>query len=183
MASRCRSRCFTTPKTVEPELTVYQEDLRKVGINMNLRLVTPETQFQMISNRNFQMVIMAWGGLLFPNPETPVAFLARRPERQQQHHRIQERARRPDLRRLRQDVRLSRSEFAAMREIDGILANDYQYALAVVRSHIRIAYWNKFGTPPGYLPRTGDSYRQLIDVVDRSGEGCRSCKRRCAIRP
>ena len=34
-------------KGCERWLTVYQEDLRKVGIGMNLRLVNPETQFKM----------------------------------------------------------------------------------------------------------------------------------------
>jgi hypothetical protein len=24
--------------------------------------------------------------------------------------------------------------------------------------YVRIAFWNKFGTPPGYLARTGDQY-------------------------
>ncbi len=57
-------------KNNEPELTIYQEDLRKIGINLNLRLVTYETQFQYISERKFQMALLAWGGLLFPNPET-----------------------------------------------------------------------------------------------------------------
>ena len=42
-----------TAKSLEPYLTVYQDDLRKVGINLNLRFVTPETQFQLISDRRF----------------------------------------------------------------------------------------------------------------------------------
>ena len=38
-------------KANEPELTIYQEDLRKVGVNLNLRLVTYETLFQLENNR------------------------------------------------------------------------------------------------------------------------------------
>ena len=45
---------------------------------------------------------------------------------------------------------------SAIREIDGILANAYQYVLLWYAPSTRIAYWNKFGIPPGYLPRTGD---------------------------
>ena len=43
-------------------------------------------------------------------------------------------------------------------EIDGIVANSYNYILHWTAPFTRIAYWNKFGTPPGYLTRTGDSY-------------------------
>src|SRR5688572_18462307 len=57
-------------KTSEPFLTIYQEDLRKVGIGVNLRLVTGETLFSLIMQRRFDVVSMAWGGLVFPNPET-----------------------------------------------------------------------------------------------------------------
>ncbi len=46
----------------------------------------------------------------------------------------------------------------AIQEIDGILANDYQYILEWYDPAIRIAYWNKFGTPPGYFLRTGDAF-------------------------
>ena len=45
----------------------------------------------------------------------------------------------------------------AIQEVDGILANDHQYALHWYAPYIRLAFWNKFGAPQGYLPRTGDS--------------------------
>ncbi len=56
-------------QTFEPHLTVYQEDLRKVGISLNLRLITPETMFQMLNQRRFQMSIIAWSGSVFPDLE------------------------------------------------------------------------------------------------------------------
>ena len=42
----------------EPYLTTYQEGLRRVGITLNLRLITHETQFQMMNQRRFQMTLM-----------------------------------------------------------------------------------------------------------------------------
>src|SRR5262249_6602652 len=59
-------------KGSEAWMTIYQEDLRKVGIGLNLRLVTPETLFKLVMDRQFDTVSMAWGALLFPNPETMV---------------------------------------------------------------------------------------------------------------
>jgi ABC-type oligopeptide transport system substrate-binding subunit len=44
--------------------------LRKVGIGLNLRLVTPETRFALIMERKFDLVSLGWTGLVFPNPET-----------------------------------------------------------------------------------------------------------------
>jgi hypothetical protein len=45
---------------------------------------------------------------------------------------------------------------AMIREIDGILANLHHYVLQWDAPFQRIAYWNKFGHPPGYLGRVDD---------------------------
>ena len=144
-------------KSFEPHLTVYQEDLRKIGINLNLRLITPETRFQIVSERRFQMALMAWSGSLFPEFEgnwqssladvnntnnitgfknTHVDQLIKDYDRT---FKIEDRIR-------------------IVREIDGILANSYHYVLFWDAPFARILYWNKFGTPLGYLARTGDFY-------------------------
>ena len=58
--------------TQEPYLTVFQEDLRRVGIGLNLRLVTFATLVKLLDERRFDFVTLAYNGLLFPNPETSV---------------------------------------------------------------------------------------------------------------
>jgi microcin C transport system substrate-binding protein len=144
-------------KINEPELTVYQEDLRKVGINLNLRLVTPETEFQLISNRNFQMVHLAWGGLLYPNPETQ--WLSSLADQNNNNNITGFKNARVDQICAAYDKMFDVKErISAMREIDGILTNDYQYALHWYSPSIRIAYWNRFGAPPGMLERTADYF-------------------------
>ncbi len=52
---------------------------------------------------------------------------------------------------------------AIIREIDGILAKDYQYLLTWEEPFSRIAFWNKFGHPEGYLSRIGD-YREASSL-------------------
>ena len=146
-----------TTKTFEPHLTVYQEDLRRVGITMNLRLITPETQFQMINQRRFQMSQQAWGGLLFPNPETSWhSSLADVDNTNNisgfKNARVDELCEEYDkMFDVNQRIR-------AIREIDGILANAYQYTLHWSAPFTRVIYWNKFGTPPGYLSRIAGYY-------------------------
>jgi microcin C transport system substrate-binding protein len=144
-----------TAKTLEPYLTVYQEDLRKVGINVNLRLVTPETQFQLIMDRRFEMTLMAWGGLLFPNPET--SFASELADQNNNNNITGFKNARVDELDKQYDKTFDVAErIRIIREIDGILANEYHYALMWFAPFSRILYWNKFGTPPGYLSRTGD---------------------------
>lgn len=147
-------------KTSEPSLTVYQEDLRRVGITLNLRLVTPETVWQLAMQRRFDVMSMAWGGLLFPNPETSY------------HSRLADPPGTNNLTGLKNaklDALLPQydREFdparraAIIREIDGILANEHHYVLGWYAPFERIAYWNKFGHPESYLTRVGD-YQDMI---------------------
>lgn len=146
-----------TSQTFEPHLTVYQEDLRRVGITLNLRLITPETQFQMINERRFQVSHQGWGALLFPNPETSWhSSLADVDNTNNitgfKNARVDEIC---DLYDRMFDVE---ERIRAIREIDGIVANAYHYALHWYGPYSRVVYWNKFGTPPGYLSRTGDFF-------------------------
>jgi microcin C transport system substrate-binding protein len=139
----------------EPQLTVYQEDLRKVGIGLSLRLVTPETLFQLISDRKFQTAYLGWGGLLFPNPET--SFDSSLADQKANNNVTGFKNARVDQICKEYDKMFDEaSRIRAIREIDGILSNDYQYVLTWYDPSIRFAYWNSFGMPPGYLFRTSD---------------------------
>jgi ABC-type transport system substrate-binding protein len=80
-------------KPYEGALTTYQEELRKVGIGLNLRFVTPETLYSLVPQRKFELAMVIYGGLVFPQSRDVVLVVARRPVEQQQHHRVQEQAR------------------------------------------------------------------------------------------
>jgi microcin C transport system substrate-binding protein len=140
-------------------LTVYQEDLGKVGIGLNLRLVTPETQFKLMMERNFDVTTIAWGGLLFPNPETQ--FSASLADVPNNNNIAGFKDARVDELLVTYDREFDPEKRAAIiQEIDGILANSYQYVLGWDMPFHRIAYWNKFGHPEGYFSRVGD-YRDM----------------------
>ena len=142
-------------QTFEPHLTVYQEDLRRVGIMLNLRLITPETQFQMVNERRFQMANMAWGGLLFPNPET--SWHSRLADVENTNNITGFKSERVDELLEEYDLMFDPEDRErVIREVDGILADSYQYILLWSAPFTRVVYWNKFGMPPGYLSRIGD---------------------------
>ena len=112
----------------EPQLTVYQEDLRKVGISLNLRLVTFETMFQLISDRKFQTAYLAWGGLLFPNPET--SFASTLADQKSTNNITGFKSARADQIFKAYDKMFDQpSRVRAMREVDGLVADSYQYIL------------------------------------------------------
>lgn len=136
-------------------LTVYQEDLNKVGIGVNLRLVTPETQFKLLMDRNFDVATIAWGGLTFPNPETQ--FSSSLADVPNNNNISGFKDARVDELLVAYDREFDSEKRAAIiREIDGIVANSYQYVLGWDAPFHRIAYWNKFGHPEGYFSRVGD---------------------------
>jgi microcin C transport system substrate-binding protein len=146
-------------KGSEAWMTVYQEELRKVGIALNLRLVTPETLFKLVMDRNFTMVSMAWGALLFPNPET--SFGSELADQPNNNNITGFKDARVDALLKQYDTEFDQKKRAAIiQEIDGILANAYHYLLGWDAPFQRIAYWNRFGHPEGYLTRVGD-YRDI----------------------
>ena len=144
-------------RTFEPHLTIYQEDLRKIGISLNLRLITGETLFQLVNERRFQMTQMGWGALLFPNPETSWHSSLADVDNTNNITGFKN-ARVDELCEAYDKMFDVEERVRALREIDGILANAYPYALQWNAPYARLVYWNKFGTPPGYLSRTGDYF-------------------------
>ena len=142
-------------QTSERIFTVYQEDLRKVGITLNLRLVTPEAQWKLVLDRQFEMVSMLWGGSLFPNPEVEYHSSLADPNGTNNITGIKNR-RIDEITEAYNEMFDLDERIAAVREIDGILANLYPYILEWTAPFKRVVYLNKFGYPEGTFTRIGD---------------------------
>ncbi|MCZ6769702.1 MAG: extracellular solute-binding protein [Acidobacteria bacterium] len=142
-------------QTSERILTVYQEDLRKVGISLNLRLVTPETGFKLVMERQFDMFSMAWTASSFPDPET--SWHSSLADVDNTNNITGVKSSRLDEITDAYDRMFELEErIGAIQEVDGILANLYPYMLEWTAPYHRIVFWNKFGYPSGHLTRTGD---------------------------
>jgi microcin C transport system substrate-binding protein len=137
-------------------LTPYQEDLRKVGISLNLRLVTPETLFKLMMQRQFDLVSGAWGvGDIFPDPK---------PEYNSSTADVQNTNNISGFKDKRIDKICDaydtepdpRKRAALLRDLDGILTSQYQYILEWYSPAQRLAYWNRFGIPKGTFSSIGD---------------------------
>jgi len=140
----------------ETYLTPYQDDLRKVGISLNLRLTNPETRFKLMMQRQFQLVSGAWGvGSAFPDPRPEYHSSTADVENTNNISGFKDK--RIDEICDAYDVEFDpRKRAALLQELDSILTNQYQYVLQWYSPAERIAYWNKFGMPQGTFSNIGD---------------------------
>jgi microcin C transport system substrate-binding protein len=149
-------------KGSERWMTIYQEDLRKVGITLNLRLVTGETFFKLLMQRKFDMADMAWGALVFPNPETSFSSVLADVDNNNNITGFKDK--RVDELLTQYDVEFNQPKrVEIIKEIDGILAREHHYVLKWEAPFHRIAYWNRFGMPQGVLSRIGD-YSDMVSM-------------------
>ncbi|HIG10129.1 MAG: ABC transporter substrate-binding protein [bacterium] len=142
-------------KISEPSLTIYQEDCKRAGIKIDLRLIDPATHWQNLRKREYSLSSTAWGGLTFPNPETSwkgelavivdnnnvTAFSDPRVDALLDEY---------DL-----EYEVSR-RIEIIREIDGIVYAAQPYVLDWFNGANRVIYWNKFKMPAWCVSRTAD---------------------------
>jgi microcin C transport system substrate-binding protein len=134
-------------------LTLYQEDLRKVGIEAKIRIVDWGTylrlrgqgQFDALDfsrNRNFQMndLDTTWHSTGAPNPDSGnVTGFSNR-----QVDELLEKLHSP----LAPEKRLQ-----TLRALDKLIANEYPISFSWEPAYLRIAYWDKYDfRKPGYFP-------------------------------
>jgi microcin C transport system substrate-binding protein len=143
-------------KGSETYLTVFQDDLRKIGINLNLRLVTGETAFKMEMQRQFELISGGWGaGSVFPDPHPE--YHSSTADVENTNNISGFKNKRIDQICDEYDITFDASKRAALlRELDSILTNEFHYILEWYPPAERIAYWNKFGMPQGTFSRIGD---------------------------
>lgn len=139
--------------------TIFQEDLRKVGIALNLRLVTWETLIKLIDDRAFDMAMLAYTGLSFPSPRA--SFHSSLADQKNTNNITGFKNTRAD-----QIIDAYDREFdlqkriGLLREFDGIYTNEHHWILEWSAPYERIVFWNKFGYPQGLISRVGD-YRDI----------------------
>ena len=146
----------------ERYFTVYQEDLRKLGITLNLRLVTWETLIKLLDDQAFQMALISYTGEVFPNPKGNL------------HSSLADQKNTNNItgfknKRADEIMEAYEKEFDVanrvklLRELDGIFANEHPYIFMWGAPFQRLVFWNKFGYPQGVVTRIGD-YRDVPTV-------------------
>ena len=139
-------------KARERFVTPYQQELRKAGIDMQIKFEDWPTTIKNIDARNFDVFAFGYGGLLTPNPETSIhSSLADKKD----NNNIQgvKDARLDDLCNQYDRAFDIKEQIRIIREIDGICASMHYNANEWNPRGIRFAYWDKFGMPEYVLPR------------------------------
>ncbi len=143
-------------KTAERFVTPTQQELRKAGIDMQIKFEDWPTTIKNIDARNFEVFYFGYGGLLTPNPETSMkSTLADKTD----NNNIQgiKNARVDQLLDLYDQSFDIKEQIKIIREIDSIAASIHYNVQQWNPRGIRFAYWDKFGMPEFVAPR----YTQL----------------------
>jgi microcin C transport system substrate-binding protein len=149
-------------KGSERWLTIYQEDLRRAGITLNLRLTSYETLLQLQGEHKFDLVSVGWVQGTFPNPEA--LYHSRFADQQNTFNYVGFKNARVDaLLDAYQKEFDQQKRIQMIREIDGILGDSYVYILEWEAPFERLLYLNKFGHPDSYFSRIG-SYRDMTSL-------------------
>jgi len=142
-------------QSLEKFLTVYQEDLKKAGVKLNLKQVDGTTNFKLGNERNFTMLVAGWGGLRYPNPQTSFSSSSAKSDNSTNWPGISDP--RIDEIILKYNKEFNRAErIKLIREIDKIATDYIGYAFTWYYPAERLAFHDKFGFPKGMLTKTGD---------------------------
>ena len=139
-------------------LTIFQEDLKKVGVKLSLRLLDGSTAFKLGNERNFEFITINWGGLYFPNPESSMGPGTADEPNTTNWSGIKD-ARIDELC-IKYNLSFNNEErIKIIREIDFIATSLQPYVFGWYMPYQRIAFQNKFGYPKWMLPKREDYLR------------------------
>lgn len=145
-----------TQSSQERYLTIYQEDLKKAGVKLNLKQVDGTTNFKIGNERNFTIIMFAWGGQNPPSLEFNVT--SKTADDANSTNWSGYKSTRVDELAAAYNVTYDRKErYKQVKEIDSILYAMKPYVAGWYADYVRLVWQNKFGFPKWYLSR-GDNY-------------------------
>jgi microcin C transport system substrate-binding protein len=139
-------------KGMDRYLTIFQEDLKKVGVKLNLKEIDGTTMFKLGNERNFKIIPINFDGLRIPNPENTLESSTANQDGTTNWAGIKN----PKLDELCKAYDTTfdvKTRIKILREIDIIACNEFGYAFGWYPPYLRIAFHNKFGFPDGVIAR------------------------------
>ena len=151
-------------KWSEKFYTIYQEDLKKVGIQLEIKEVTWATKLKKLGELNFRLTSGAFTAVSFPNPRT--TYHSSVADQKQTYNRWGLKNKRVD-----ELIELYEAEYDAAKrneylsEMDDIFTRECLKAFDWYSPAERLIFWNKFGYPPGVLNKTANGdYRDAVSL-------------------
>lgn len=149
-------------QSLEKVFTPYQEDLKKAGIKLHLKITDGNTQWNIVNERRFSLIYMGWGGLFFPNPETSLhSSLA---DQNNTNNITGVKDKRIDSLIAAYNAEYdTKKRVTQIRTIDKILSEIVDYAYGYHAPYTgRFVYWDKFGMPKNIIGYTGDDISGVL---------------------
>jgi microcin C transport system substrate-binding protein len=145
-------------QSLEKHLTIFKEDCAKVGVKINLSLISQAAfRKKVFEDHDFDITWVAWGaGGLFPSVDD--VWKSDRAEAPNTNNIIG--YKNPKLDRLieiYQEEYDEKKRVTLLKDIDLVLTNDVATVLLWGAPYDRIFYWNKIQTPPKILEKYADA--------------------------
>lgn len=147
---------YTQPSQ-ERYLTIFQEDLKRAGIKLNLKQIDGTTQFKIGNERNFSMIMAAWGGQNPPSLEFNVISKTADDPNSTNWSGIKN-PRIDELAKMYNTTFDKKERMKQVREVDSIIISIQPYVLGWYADYTRLLFHNKFGFPKWMVARFDDYY-------------------------
>ena len=142
-------------KSMERYLTIYQEDLKKAGIKLNLKESDPTTMFKIAMEKSFTLIPVNFSGLRIPAPESFLTSAAADEEGSMNVQGIKNTG--IDNLCIAYDTTFDISaRIRILRDIDLLACGEFGIIFGWYPPYQRIAFQNKFGYPDGVIARNLD---------------------------
>ncbi|MEO8209210.1 MAG: extracellular solute-binding protein [bacterium] len=141
----------------ERYLTIFQEDLKKAGIKLNLKQIDGTTSFKIGNERNFTAIIIPWSGQNPPDPEQSVLSRTADDPNSTNWPGVKN-PRVDELVGLYSKTLDKKERIKQLREMDSILVAQQSYAFMWNAGYFRLLWHNKFGYPKWYTSRFDQWY-------------------------
>jgi len=144
-------------KTSEYMVTPVQQMMKEYGIDIKIKFVDYNTMIKNVNARNFSVCMLAYTGLIYPNPESSLrSSLA---DMNDNNNVWGFKSERVDELLDEYDICFDQNRrIEIIQEIDGIFNDEHPIAFSIVRNYSRMMWWDKFGYPNWMLSRYVGEY-------------------------
>ena len=144
-------------KTSAYMVTPVQQMLKEYGIDMQIKFIDYNTMIKNVNARNFNVCLLAYSGLIYPNPESSLrSTLA---DQNDNNNVWGFKSDKVDKLLDEYDICFDQKRrIKIIREIDGIFSEVHPIAFSIARNYSRMMWWDKFGYPDWMFSRYVGEY-------------------------
>ena len=136
----------------ERYLTIFQEDLKRAGVKMNLKQVDGTTQFKIGNERSFSIIPVSWGGQ--NPPSLDFGYISKTADDPNSTNWPGYKSAKVDELAAAYNLEYDKAKRVVMvRQIDSIISAMQPYVYGWTAGYTRLLWHNKFGHPKWYLSR------------------------------